>query len=71
MRRRGALRGGSRVFLTLTVEKQWNVCGQLLEPDAFSSEVNGASVQHMNSQRITLSRCWCLALKTSQPPRTV
>lgn len=73
MRRRGALRAGTRVFLPLAVEKQqaawtavaelvWNVCGQLLEPDAFSSEVNGASAQHMNSQRITLSRCWCLAL---------
>uniref|UniRef100_A0A8C9IDR3 Uncharacterized protein n=1 Tax=Piliocolobus tephrosceles TaxID=591936 RepID=A0A8C9IDR3_9PRIM len=64
MRRRGALRAGTRVFLTLAVEKQqaawtavaelvWNVCGQLLEPDAFSSEVNGASAQHMNSQRYT------------------
>ncbi|XP_045217647.2 uncharacterized protein isoform X2 [Macaca fascicularis] len=73
MRRRGALRAGTRVFLPLAVEKQqaawtavaelvWNVCGQFLEPDAFSSEVNGASAQHMNSQRITLSRCWCLAL---------
>lgn len=54
MRRRGALRAGTGVFLPLAVEKQqaawtavadlvWNVCGQLLEPDAFSSEVNGAS----------------------------
>uniref|UniRef100_A0A2K6C106 Uncharacterized protein n=1 Tax=Macaca nemestrina TaxID=9545 RepID=A0A2K6C106_MACNE len=67
MRRRGALRAGTRVFLPLAVEKQqavwtavaelvWNVCGQLPEPDAFSSEVNGASAQHMNSQ----SRCWVL-----------
>uniref|UniRef100_A0A7N9IG18 Uncharacterized protein n=1 Tax=Macaca fascicularis TaxID=9541 RepID=A0A7N9IG18_MACFA len=65
MRRRGALRAGTRVFLPLAVQKQqaawtavaelvWNVCGQLLEPDAFSSEVNGASAQHMNSQRLMI-----------------